>query len=132
MSNHENKAFLLDELDRLLDRDPAEIQAWERGCFDEFAGAKADRLVLCGAGGLGRKTLSGLRQLGIEPLAFTDNDSKKWGQTIEGVEIFSPEDAIAKFSSTAIFVITVWGAWEMDSSWMQSSHHFLTIILEVF
>lgn len=30
MSNYENKAFLLEELDLLLDRDPAEIQAWER------------------------------------------------------------------------------------------------------
>jgi FkbM family methyltransferase len=114
MSTAENQAFLLDELDRLLDRDPAEIRAWERGYFDEFAGARADRLVLCGAGGLGRKMLNGLRQLGIEPLAFTDNDPRKWGQEIEGVEIFSPEDAIVKFSSTAIFVITVWGAYAKD------------------
>jgi FkbM family methyltransferase len=138
MNDCENKDCLLEELDRLLDRDPAEIQAWERGCFDEFAGAKADRLVLCGAGGLGRKTLSGLRQLGIEPLAFTDNDSRKWGQTIEGVEIFSPEDAIAKFSSTAIFVITVWGAYAKDrmsdriGKWTQAGCNRVTTFLPLF
>jgi FkbM family methyltransferase len=138
MKDYENKAFLLEQLDRLLDRNPAEIQDWERGYFDEFAGAKADQLVLCGAGGLGRKTLQGLRQLGIEPLAFTDNDARKWGQKIEGIEIFSPEDAIAKFSSTAIFVITVWGAYSKDrmsdriQKWTQAGCNRVTTFLPLF
>lgn len=138
MSNYENKAFLLDELDRLLDRDTAEIQDWERVFFDEFAGAKSDRLVLCGAGGLGRKTLNGLRYLGIEPLAITDNDPHKWGQTIEGIEIFSPEAAIAKFRLTAIFVITVWGAYAKDrmsdrmQKWTQAGCDRVTTFLPLF
>ncbi len=138
MSNYENKAVLLEELDRLLDRDPAEVRDWERGYFDEFAGSKADRLVLCGAGGLGRKMLNGLRQLGIEPLAFTDNDARKWGQKIEGIEIFSPEDAIAKFSSTAIFVVTVWGAYAKDrmsdrlQKWTQAGCDRVTTFLPLF
>jgi FkbM family methyltransferase len=138
MSNYENIAVLLDELNQLLDRDLAEIQAWERGYFDELAGSRADRLVLCGAGGLGRKTLAGLRQLGIEPLAFTDNDSRKWGQNIEGVEILSPEAAIAKFSSTATFIITVWGAYAQDrmsdrmQKWTQAGCDRVTTFLPLF
>jgi FkbM family methyltransferase len=138
MSTCENKASLLDKLDRLLDRDLAEIQAWERGYFDKFAGTRTDRLVLCGAGGLGRKTLAGLRQLGIEPLAFTDNDPKKWGQLIEGIEILSPEAAIDKFSSTAVFIITVWGAFARDrmsnrvQKWTQAGCDRVTTFLPLF
>ena len=138
MSNNETKTHLLDRLDRLLDRDSTEIQSWERGYFDNFAGSKADRLVLCGSGGLGRKTLYGLRLVGIEPLAFTDNDARKWGQKIEGIEILSPEEAISRFSSTAIFVITVWGAYAKDrmsdriQKWTQFGCDRVTTFLPLF
>jgi FkbM family methyltransferase len=138
MSNYEHQAVLLAELDRLLDRDPDAVRQWASGYFDEFAGTKSDRIVLCGAGGLGRKMLAGLRQVGIEPLAFTDNDARKWGQTIEGVEILSPVDAIAKFSTTAIFIVTVWGAYAKDlmsdrlQKWTQAGCNRVTTFLPLF
>src|SRR5258707_411336 len=52
--------------------------ARERSTFDEFAGPFGRDIVLFGAGNLGRRTLRKLREEGIEPLAFLDNDSARW------------------------------------------------------
>ena len=76
--------------------------------FDELAAPHGRSLVIFGAGGLGRKVLSGLRQVGIEPLAFADNNSRLWGSTIEGVEVFPPREAAARFATSAAFVIAIW------------------------
>lgn len=64
--------------------------------------------VLFGAGILGRTALTGLRKLGYEPLAFSDNSPDLWGKKIEGVEVFSPEAAKAQFGNRAIFVVTIY------------------------
>ena len=55
----------------------------EQTAFDEAVGSRGASLVLFGAGGIGRKTLAGLRQVGIEPLAFADNNKALWGTRID-------------------------------------------------
>jgi FkbM family methyltransferase len=80
----------------------------ERTSFDKLAGAFGKSLVLFGAGNLGRKTLTGLRKLGIEPLAFADNNFNLWAQTLNGVPVMSPQEAAARFGKSAVFVVTVW------------------------
>jgi FkbM family methyltransferase len=67
-------------------------------------------LVLFGAGNLGRKTLAGLRARGVRPLAFADSDPTKWGTTVDGLDVLSPDDSAAKFGSSAAFVVCVWRA----------------------
>jgi FkbM family methyltransferase len=64
--------------------------------------------VLFGAGGLGRKTLAGLRQVGIEPLAFADNNPALWGKSVEGLPVLSLPEAGQRFGTTAAFVCTIW------------------------
>jgi FkbM family methyltransferase len=54
--------------------------------------------------------LAGLRRVGIEPLAFADNNSILWGQKIEGLPVLSPQEASQKFASYAAFVVSIWGA----------------------
>jgi FkbM family methyltransferase len=66
--------------------------------------------VLFGAGGVGRKTLAGLRSIGIEPLAFADNNSSLWGTSIEGLRVLSPEAAVDEFADRAAFVVTILAA----------------------
>ncbi len=61
-----------------------------------------------GAGHVGRKTLTGLRKAGIEPLAFIDNDARLWNTSVEGVEVLSPEEAARRHGDQATFVITIW------------------------
>jgi FkbM family methyltransferase len=103
------------ELDRLLNRDPASVAAWEAAAFDRAAGTSADKIVLFGAGGLGRKTLAGLRKVGIEPLAFSDNNQKVWNTTIDGLAVLPPQEAARKFGADATFVVTVWNGFTRDT-----------------
>ena len=96
----------------LLAADPEEVRRLEQSAFDEISGSK--QLVLCGAGGLGRKTLQGLRKAGIEPVAFTDNNARLWNTEVEGVYVHSPADAVAKYGERHAFVVTAWGARSPD------------------
>ena len=67
-------------------------------------------LVLMGAGGLGRRTLAGLRRDGQEPLAFADNAVSRQGTVIDGMMVLSPDEAARRFRDRAAFVVTIWGA----------------------
>lgn len=82
----------------------------EQTTFDEQASPFGERLVLFGVGGLGRKTLMGLRQAGLEPLALADNNPALWGQQVEGVPVLSPPAAAHEFAKNAVFVVTIWWA----------------------
>jgi FkbM family methyltransferase len=86
----------------------------EATLFDELTGVHSDRIVLFGAGNLGRRTLKGLRELGIEPVCFLDNNQARWGYRVEGVPVLSPGDGAARYGAEATFVITVWGALGTD------------------
>jgi FkbM family methyltransferase len=97
-------------LKELLSEDIASSIQREQTAFDKQASPFGDRLVLFGAGGLGRKTLAGLRQVGIEPLAFADNSASLWGCQVEGVPVFSPQAAAQQFGDHAAFVVTIWRA----------------------
>lgn len=110
-----NRTELRRELDALLSEDVAQAEARARHTYDELAGSAADRIVLFGAGILGRKTLAGLRRLGIEPLGFCDSNPASQGRSIEGVEVFSPAAAAARFGADAVFLITVWGGRSVDT-----------------
>lgn len=99
---------LREELGRLLEEDVASAKHREQTAFDQLAAPFGDALVLFGAGNLGRKTLRGLRRIGIEPLAFSDNDIALWGTTVDGIEVLSPEDAANRHGQRAAFVVTIW------------------------
>ncbi len=104
----ERSSALGGELEALLARDPAQLRTEARGAF--AAASQRRRIVLMGAGGLGRRTLAGLRAAGIEPLAFADNSPALQGSFIEGVRIRSPADAAREYAGRAAFVVTIWGA----------------------
>jgi FkbM family methyltransferase len=81
----------LHELDRLLER-------------------SGNRIVLYGAGSIGRRALSCLRSIGVEPLAFADADPLRWGTTLENVRILSPQQAAGYYGADATFLVTIWNA----------------------
>lgn len=103
-----------DDLNTLLDEGVERAIARERSAFDAVAGKLGQNIVLFGAGNLGRRTLRKLRGLGIEPLALLDNDSTRWGTTLEGVPLLSPAEGARRYASSAVFVVTVWGALGQD------------------
>lgn len=97
-----------DSLNQLLGENITHVKERERTAFDIYAHPHSDSLVLFGAGGLGRKTLAGLRKIGVEPLAFVDNNSALWGQRIDNLFVFSPAEGAQRFGQSAAFVVTIW------------------------
>jgi FkbM family methyltransferase len=102
------------ELESLLAETVEEARRRERTAFDDLARPFGRRLVLFGAGGFGRRTLAGLRSLGIEPLAFADNNRALWGNSVHGVPAMSPADAARTFGDNAAFVLTIWNGQAKD------------------
>src|ERR1700758_4524064 len=79
----------VDQLESVLQRIEAEpleaVRARERRTFAEFAGNNQERLILFGAGLLGRLVAQGLERAGVRPLAFVDNNDALWHTEIAGV-----------------------------------------------
>lgn len=117
-----NETALAKRLDRLLDEPMDSITERERTTFDSETGDRADRIVLWGAGRLGRKTLAGLRQVGVEPLAFCDSNPALSGRRVERVPVMSPEEAAARFGRHATFVITIWGPHDRETMAARQRH----------
>ncbi len=103
------------QLEALLSEPPD--QARTRTADAWPAHSKGKKLVLFGAGRLGRDAHRKLSTLGYGVVAFCDNNPALWGQTAQGVEILSPASAAERFSETLPFVVSIWRA--------EGSHRFL-------
>lgn len=88
------------ELENLLKEKPPKVN-------DIF---KNRSFILFGAGNLGIRTLKGLRDIGLEPIAFGDNNDQKINKEIEGIKVLSKKEIIQKYGSDIKIILTVWGA----------------------
>jgi FkbM family methyltransferase len=104
--NHNIEGILTD----LLSETSEEVIDREQTAFDRLTEPFTNRIVLFGAGQLGRKTLSGLRSIGIEPLAFVDNSPKLWNELVDNLIVLSPNDAAIQYANNSAFVVTIWRA----------------------
>ena len=95
------------ELDELLSEDVASVIERERTAFDRLVEPFGKFLVLFGAGNFGRQVLGNLRREGMEPLAFVDNNPLIWGKSVDGVPLFSPQEAAERFGKSAAFLVTI-------------------------
>lgn len=95
------------QIEELLNESVESARARERSTFDESTAPFQNKLVLFGAGNLGRKVQRVLRNHGIEPLAFCDNKAALWGTEIDGTQVLSPADAAKRFGNSAAFVICI-------------------------
>ncbi len=101
-------ADLAAELDRSLDRDVRAVEEWESTALDQRLQVVGGRVVLFGAGSLGRQVLAHLRRDHIEPVCFSDNNRESWGRTIDGLEVLPPPDAAQRYGNSAAFLVTIW------------------------
>ncbi len=109
MDNQQTRsASLNDQLDELLSESVEAARAREGSTFDDLTADGGGAFVLFGAGGLGRKTASGMRDLGMEVIAFADNNPQLWGTSLEGVPVMSAEEAGRQYGRSAAFVTTIW------------------------
>ena len=61
--------------------------------FDDLDKEIRDKkIILYGASGSGLKTLRRLSYIGIQPYAFCDGNSAKWGSMFQGFPVISPEE----------------------------------------
>jgi FkbM family methyltransferase len=97
-----------EQLDFLSAEEVDAVKERERTAFDRLLAEADGRIVLFGAGNLGRKALRCLRSAGIEPLAFADNNQARWGGDTDGVSVLSPAAAAERFGSSAAFMVTIW------------------------
>jgi FkbM family methyltransferase len=99
----------LENVLRQMDAESSEgARERQRSAFDNIAGGFHDRLVLFGAGPLGKGILTGLRQAGLEPIAFADNNQKLWDKEISGLRVLPPDEAARVYGETACFVVTIY------------------------
>jgi FkbM family methyltransferase len=79
-----------------------------RAAYDAIPNADTRPVVLFGSGALGQRTAAALGRAARLPVAFADNNKDKWGTTIDGLPILSPQSAAKLYGATAIFVITIY------------------------
>jgi FkbM family methyltransferase len=97
-------------LHALLAESPRDAERRSRAAFDELASPLQERLVLFGTGRLGQRTVTGLRALGLAPVALSDNDPNLWGRSVGGIPILPPAEAASLHGDTSTFVVCIWGA----------------------
>jgi FkbM family methyltransferase len=95
-------------LEQLLQETPAAAAARAAQAFDRAASPFEGRIVIYGAGQLGRRMLRGLRANGSDALAFVDRNPASWTTAIDGLPVYAPQEAARRFGSDALFVIAVW------------------------
>ena len=104
-----NNLEQLEPILRQIEAEPPDtVLARERNAFDDLASPLGDRLVLFGAGPLGKGALAGLRKAGVEPLAFSDNNRDLWGRQVMGIPVLSPTEAAELHGKNACFVVTIY------------------------
>jgi FkbM family methyltransferase len=96
------------ELYKILSEDVQSAREREKDAFDNLVAPFEKSIVLFGAGNLGRQVLAQMRQDGIEPLAFSDNNSNLHGSIVDGLTVLSPREASNRYGQSAAFVITIW------------------------
>jgi FkbM family methyltransferase len=99
---------LEDILQRIETEPPDAVRARERSAFDDLASPLSEKLVLFGAGPLGKGILAGLRKAGVEPLAFADNNRDLWHKQVMGLSVLPAPEAVEIHGQTACFVVTVY------------------------
>ena len=98
------------ELDSLLNESISSAKQRAKVTFDQLAG-DGKTIILFGCGDLGRKTLEGLRKVGLTVVCFCDNNYKLWDSEINSIKVLSPEQALENYPD-AVVVLTIWSAYK--------------------
>ena len=98
----------LSRLEAILSESVASVKEREAHAFDRQLAECRGRVVLFGAGSLGKTALKCLRTIGVEPLAFCDNNQDRWNETVDGMPVLSPTGAAEQYGSSALFIVSIW------------------------
>jgi FkbM family methyltransferase len=96
------------ELESILNEAMSSVIDREHNTLNRILEQSQRRVILFGAGGLGRRALACLRSVGVEPLAFCDNNQRLWGSQVDNLRVLSPALGAKEFGSEAVFIVTIW------------------------
>ena len=99
---------MLPPLSTLLTESVESVKQREASALEDLLAARQNRCVIFGAGTLGSKAVTLLRELGVEPLAICDSNPARWGATVAGLTVLSPTEAAAQFGADSVFFVTIW------------------------
>jgi hypothetical protein len=91
-------------LEGLLSETPAQARARLSAHARLFDGAP---IVLYGAGTLGREMAARLGRSGVVPACFADDTPAKQGRNVDGIPIWSTQQAVERAGANARFVVTI-------------------------
>lgn len=120
----ENALEMLGPLHEILTESISDVMEREASSLSSLLRERQNRCVIFGAGTLGRKAVSLLRELGTEPLALCDSNPDRWGTICCGLVIRSPSSAAAQFGTDAAFFVTIWN----DFHWFRDTLEKLTLL----
>jgi FkbM family methyltransferase len=115
---------MIEPLSGLLTESIDEVKAREGSALSDLLSLHQNRCVIYGAGTLGRKAVSLLREIGITPLAVVDSNPQRWGGEVSGLPVLSPAEAATQFGSNAVFFVTIWN----DFHWFSDTRAQLTAL----
>jgi FkbM family methyltransferase len=108
-------------LGRILSEPLSSVMERERRALDHLLEDTGRKVVLFGAGGLGKQTLACLRSVGVEPVAICDSNPASWGTQLDGADVTTPRAAAALFGAEALFIVTIWN----PHHWYTETHQQL-------
>jgi FkbM family methyltransferase len=97
-------------LRELLAAPPNEYENRLEQAYEQATSPVGGCAVVFGTGQLGRFVLPGLRDAGIEPVAYCDNNPAVWGTSVDGVPVLSPAEAVAGYRDGAFFLTAIYNA----------------------
>jgi FkbM family methyltransferase len=115
---------IVKELERILNEPVSSVIERERHALDRLLEDSGRKVVLFGAGGLGKQTLACLRSVGVEPLAISDNNPGRWGTRLDGAAVVPPGTAAEAFGAEALFIVTIWNPYH----WYSETHRQLAYL----
>ncbi len=109
------KENFLNRVDSLLSAKPTAQFLAQVALAEKVLGGGVTPVLLFGAGGLGRQTLTGLRAMGVPVGAFVDSNPAMVGRIVDGVPVMSLAEAGEVLGVDAVIVITIWRAFATET-----------------
>ncbi len=97
-----------EKLDALLIEEPDHAIKREVQTLCDVTNDFTMPIVLVGVGSLGQKISSVLKLNNVNIAASTDSNPQKWGISLAGTQVLSPNEAAEKFGESGVFVICIW------------------------
>ena len=110
------------KLQSILAESPAQVKEHEQTALQAILAGCNNRCVIFGAGSMGRRAVSALSSISVQPLVISDNNPSLWGTSVEGIAVLPPEKAAERFGKDAVFFITI----HNESHWYRETFEQLT------